>query len=683
MKRLLLWLPWLSGPLWAGVVLNEIAYHPPAERDDLQFVELHNPDAAAVDLSGWQFTAGIEWVFPAGTKIAPGGFLVVARDPAALATEYKGVSALGPFHGVLKHGGEKLTLADATKKAVDSVKYGDRAPWPASPDGSGSTLERVSSAGRGDDPANWCASALPEREKPAGTPGKKNTHSQTASPATVANLAALPWRANAPVTVSVRVEDLGGVDSVTVGWTVIKPGEPASAEQQTAAKRLDGTAAAGRYEAALPPLPPGQFLRYRVTARSTSGATRVFPDPEDLRPTQTLAAWTNLTPATIDQFFLYQLGPAEAPENGRFNFFSRRNRTPPADPTRGANLLVVVPTNGPAEIYDHIRLSPRSGGWKIRFTPDAPWHGVRTANVIFENKSRWLLSEFLGYELFRRASVPAPLAGFVRLTLDGQSLGYHLWVEQPNRSFLQRHQRAPEGELFKTIWMGNSLEEHHEKKTGLRTGHAALQETVAQLEKLKGAEAWAYIQEHFDVTETINFYAVNLLIQNWDGYFNNLYLHQAPAKQQKWQTYPWDLDKTWGEYDGASTRYDWYTMPVTYGMNGDHEPSDWKGARMNLPWGSTPWWRPGGIFSGPLLANADYRKRYLARVRELLATEFIEEKFGPVIDALGQRLQPEVRLRGEIRGNDPAATERRFKSDLASFHRQLEQRAEFLRGELK
>src|SRR6476646_7441600 len=70
------------------------------------------------------------------------------------------------------------------------------------------------------------------------------------------------------------------------------------------------------------------------------------------------------------------------------------------------------------------------------------------------------------------------------------------------------------------------------------------------------------------------YYAVNMCIQNWDGFFNNYYAYHNSGRTGKWEIYPWDEDKTWGDYDGASPTYDWYEMPLTYGMAGDQSPRD-------------------------------------------------------------------------------------------------------------
>lgn len=90
------------------VVINEIHYHPadPA----LEFVELHNQLSVNVDMSGWRFDGGIIYQFPEGAVIPARGYLVVAKDPAALQTATGATGVLGPFDGALANDGETLRL---------------------------------------------------------------------------------------------------------------------------------------------------------------------------------------------------------------------------------------------------------------------------------------------------------------------------------------------------------------------------------------------------------------------------------------------------------------------------------------------------------------------------------------------------------------------------------------------
>ncbi len=79
-------------PADADIIINEIHYDPPVKTELLEFVELHNTGSAAVDLSGWRFSAGVDFTFPHGTTIAAGGYVDVGENPAALSTRF-GVTA--------------------------------------------------------------------------------------------------------------------------------------------------------------------------------------------------------------------------------------------------------------------------------------------------------------------------------------------------------------------------------------------------------------------------------------------------------------------------------------------------------------------------------------------------------------------------------------------------------------
>ncbi len=54
------------------------------------------------------------------------------------------------------------------------------------------------------------------------------------------------------------------------------------------------------------------------------------------------------------------------------------------------------------------------------------------------------------------------------------------------------------------------------------------------------------------------------------------------------------------------------------------------------------WWRMGGWFSRPLLANPTFRKLYLARVKEILEKDYTLEKWEPAFLALEERLREDV-----------------------------------------
>ena len=105
-----------------GVVINELMYN--AWADGADWLELHNPGAEPVDLSGWQLVDAVEHTFPDGTVLAADGYLVV-----------------DDFAGGLGNRGERLELRDACGETVDAVRWYDGGRWSDWADGAGASLE--------------------------------------------------------------------------------------------------------------------------------------------------------------------------------------------------------------------------------------------------------------------------------------------------------------------------------------------------------------------------------------------------------------------------------------------------------------------------------------------------------------------------------------------------------------
>lgn len=121
-------------------MINEFHAKPEDLHDLEEFVELHNPGDADLDLSGWSLADAVKFTIPSGTVLPAGGYVVVAMDPVALEARY-GVTALGPWSGKLSSSGENIVLLDETGAVRDSVDYQFGFPWPSMVDGEGPSAE--------------------------------------------------------------------------------------------------------------------------------------------------------------------------------------------------------------------------------------------------------------------------------------------------------------------------------------------------------------------------------------------------------------------------------------------------------------------------------------------------------------------------------------------------------------
>lgn len=152
-----------------GLIFSEIMRRPAPRLDanNLEFVELYNAESVFVDLEGWRLEGAANYVFPAGTRIVPGQFLVVAADPGAMERVYGLSGALGPFSGRLSNGGESLLLKNRAGAVRLEVAPDANDPWPVSADGAGHSLVLARPSFGEDDPRAWAASA-----KVGGSPGQ-------------------------------------------------------------------------------------------------------------------------------------------------------------------------------------------------------------------------------------------------------------------------------------------------------------------------------------------------------------------------------------------------------------------------------------------------------------------------------------------------------------------------------
>jgi len=176
-------------PKVGPIVINEVMYHPPDERD-AEYVELLNISDYPVVLydfvtnEPWRFTddpddPGIEFLFPSEREVTiePGEYLLLVKDLDVFVGTYSVPSDVQVFAwgaGRLANGSEKIQLSkpgDVDGEGVrqwirvDRVVYSDGShhddfssgvdPWPVEADGGGSSLSRLVPADYGNDVINW------------------------------------------------------------------------------------------------------------------------------------------------------------------------------------------------------------------------------------------------------------------------------------------------------------------------------------------------------------------------------------------------------------------------------------------------------------------------------------------------------------------------------------------------
>ncbi|HSR87704.1 MAG TPA: lamin tail domain-containing protein, partial [Pontiella sp.] len=113
-----------------AMIISEIMLDTPSSwsgTNSLEFVEIFNSGLITEDLTGHRFSGEIDYVFPDGTTLAPGAFIVVAKDPVAAQSIY-GVACLGPYSGKLSNTGGLLRFRNELDGILLEIEYDNKAP---------------------------------------------------------------------------------------------------------------------------------------------------------------------------------------------------------------------------------------------------------------------------------------------------------------------------------------------------------------------------------------------------------------------------------------------------------------------------------------------------------------------------------------------------------------------------
>jgi len=283
-----------TGGGFPGIVINEIHYDPDVRTERVEFIELYNGGPDPVDLSDWYFDDGVDYVFPGGTTITDGGYVVVTQDVADFHAKF-GFTPLGPWTGRLDGEGERIQLRNALGERVDEVDYRRGFPWPTVGDAPGNSIELVSPSLDNNLGGSWRPSVS------GPTPGAPNS-TYTADANVAPHIRQVNHSPKQPasgeeVTVTIKVTDPNGVQNVTLHYQLVDPGsyiqydDPAYQANWTDLPMVDDgtagdeTAGDSIYTVVI----PGTFqthrrlVRYRITATDDSAdhLSRTGPYEDD------------------------------------------------------------------------------------------------------------------------------------------------------------------------------------------------------------------------------------------------------------------------------------------------------------------------------------------------------------------------------------------------------------------
>ncbi len=449
-----------GGDAWTAsvgitLVINEVHYHPPDSEPLAEFLEIYNAGTATADLAGGGMTDGVDLTFAAGTLLAPGGYLVLAADPALLAavTGYEGATAW--TSGRLDNSGENLILSDAAGNVLDQLQYADGGSWPPAADGDGPSLELVNPALPNEFGGAWAAASLAH-----GTPGALNSRYDAAPPPIIrATTHEPPIPAGGQsVKITTFVIDDGPTPTVTLVYR--QDQDPTvsyvSVSMFDDGAHDDGAAGDHVYGVTVPGLPAGERLDFAIRASDGVSETAAPPGHDTLvageYPTQTFLCKFQDPPYFSTAYPTYHLVTTQ----------HTRNLQTVHNESEYDATFIHCNTAGQCQIFyniiEHYRganslnLHPHS--FHLRLNDDQPLNselGFPITRILLNSQS--IVKQRLGMQLFAEsfgAALPMPRTQFVRLNTSPLSHGgvqdyIYINVERLDGDFLtsQGGQVAP------------------------------------------------------------------------------------------------------------------------------------------------------------------------------------------------------------------------------------------------
>ncbi|MCA9184566.1 MAG: lamin tail domain-containing protein, partial [Planctomycetales bacterium] len=651
------------------VVISEIMYHPDSLRDSEEYLELHSIGSSAIDLSGWRFSAGVDFQFPPGTVLSAGGYVVVTADKSAFLAKYSTVDpaiVYGDWTGHLSNSSEDVELEDAEGNFVDRVRYADQGDWAqrergpldqghrgwqwnAPHDAGGRSLELVNPQLPNDYGQNWGSSAMPQ-----GTPGAPNSIADSNIAPIIVNVEQSVWIPHSTdtvtVTATVRDElDLG--TSMALFYRLDGAGGGfAQVAMYDDGVHGDGGSGDRTFAANIPPQPNRAIIEFYVRAVDGQGNARTWPAPA-LQLDDTLAQTANAL-YQVDNSFTDNYQPGDAPTVYVVMTEAERAELAQIGSGSQAEAESNAQMNATYIMFDGTGMSARytagvrnrgsssrndpPNNHRINLPSDRPWNGIDSINI----NSKYTPSQALGTVIYQAAGLVSEDGRPIQLHINGTNLatndatmfGTYVQLEALNSDFANNHfpgnsdgnlysirdALPEEGDLRYEGTNPDAYRDTYFKETNEDLDDwSDLIALTAVLNNTTDAQFFEAVSAVADLEQWFRFFAADTLLVNREGGLptgrGDDYTMYRGNTDTRFVLIPHDLDTLLGQ--GGSSTSTSYSLFTYEGVNG-----------------------MARLFSHPATVPLYYQ-----HLLELAHTVFEPQRFGAYVDQiLGPWVSPQV-----------------------------------------
>jgi len=328
----------------------------------------------------------------------------------------------------------------------------------------------------------------------------------------------------------------------------------------------DGAADDGVFAATIPSAAAdaGEMLRWYITANDVEGATSRWPVYAPGANTAEYFGTVIPDPSISSQLSLFQYFIEDTDwyqETGSAHF--NKDYT-------SASLSYL------GRFYDNVRVKIRGSSSVLRRFPKQSMHFDFPSNMPFYRGDEiepedeininqlWTDKAYVRNTLsmmsvYKPAGVTAPEVFPLLTYRNGQFFSVAIFIEEPGTQYLKRNGLDPDGAYYKMQSPMTSAAVYPDyfpgfnpdgssgakKRTRLDEDQSDLQEIVTGTAS-GNPNRNAFLYDHFDVPQIINYMAASVLIQDWDRYPKNHFMYRDTEGTGLWQMHPWDADLSWG-----------------------------------------------------------------------------------------------------------------------------------------
>lgn len=236
--------------------------------------------------------------------------------------------------------------------------------------------------------------------------------------------------------------------------------------------------------------------------------------------------------------------------------------------------------------------------------------GLKVLTLNNNHQDDTLISQCLGYGLFRAAGLPAPRCAFAHVTVNGEDLGVYSHVETIRDEFIARYFTNATGNLYESggDFVSGGTGGFQPKTHSAAPDCSDLDPIVAAL-AAPDAMLATRVGAVIDLDEYMRFWAMEVVTDHWDGYANNqnnVFFYHDPTSGQI-QFIPWGIDALFTGRERTTRPYSVFAC------------------------GSLPW----RLYAAPAT-----RAMYLAALRGVLDTVWNPSTIIAEIDRLEALLRP-------------------------------------------